>query len=295
MKHYGDITKLSGYELPPVDVVTGGSPCQNFSIAGDGTGLQGKESRLFFEMIRIIKEMREADVQRGRTDWFDIRPRFVVWENVPGAIAKREDFQRILTEFVRIAEPNAPDVPMPEKRFPKAGCLYSDVGDRPWSIAWRVHNSQFWGVAQRRRRICLILDLGGLCATEILFERKGNRRDSSEKQGKKQTHGCGTEEGSSRAISFLERAGKPGGGKGILQQTECAAALRSSYNQYVSITSTGKTTLPVSYDQYNGDWNVVTHSLRTGGGQCYPTIFLNNENHNNHRELSERLKDKNKE
>lgn len=123
MKHYGDITKLSGYELPPVDVITGGSPCQNLSIAGDGTGLQGTESRLFFEMIRIIKEMREADVQRGRTDWFDIRPRFVVWENVTGAISKADDFRRILTEFVRIAEPNAPDVPMPDKKWGKSGCL----------------------------------------------------------------------------------------------------------------------------------------------------------------------------
>lgn len=213
MKHYGDITKLHGWELPPVDVITGGSPCQNLSIAGDGTGLAGTESRLFYDMIRIIKEMRQADVERGRTNWIDIRPRFVVWENVPGAISKADDFRRILTEFVRIAEPDSPDVPMPDKRFPKAGCLYSDVGDRPFSIAYRIHNSQFWGVAQRRKRICLVCDLGGLSAPEILFVRKGNRRDSSEKQGTRKGSSDGTGDGSPKAISFLERCGKPGGAK----------------------------------------------------------------------------------
>lgn len=212
MKHYGDITKIHGWELPIVDCITGGSPCQNLSIAGDGTGLDGVESRLFFDMIRIIKEMREHDRSMRGADWFDIRPRYVVWENVPGAINKTEDFGRILTEFVRIAEPDAPGVPLPEKgKWSKAGCLY-DMDGR-WSLAWRVHNSQFWGVAQRRRRCALVLDLGGRSASEILFERKGNRGNSEAKQGEEQASSDGTGDGSPKAISFLERCGKPGGAK----------------------------------------------------------------------------------
>lgn len=114
MKHYGDITKLNGADLPPVDVITGGSPCQNLSMAGNRKGLEGAESKLFLEQIRIVREMRNADKHRGRTA-FDIRPRFMVWENVPGAFSSNggKDFQIVLTEIARIAEPNAPVVPLP--------------------------------------------------------------------------------------------------------------------------------------------------------------------------------------
>ena len=121
MKHVGDITKLSGYDLPPVDCITGGSPCQDLSVAGNRAGLDGERSGLFMEQIRIIKEMRENDRRVngfGRTDYM-ARPRFCVWENVPGAFSsgqpKGADFQRVLTEFVRIADPNAPDVPLPTR------------------------------------------------------------------------------------------------------------------------------------------------------------------------------------
>ena len=116
MKHVGDITKLSGYTLPPVDVITGGSPCQDLSVAGKRAGLGGERSGLFMEQIRIVKEMRDADRQRGRTDEF-IRPRYMVWENVPGAFSSNQgkDFQAVLTEIIRIAEPEAPDVPMPDR------------------------------------------------------------------------------------------------------------------------------------------------------------------------------------
>ena len=114
MKHYGDITKLSGYELPIVDVITGGSPCQDLSVAGKRAGLEGERSGLFMEQIRIVKEMREHDRQSGRTG-YNIRPRWMVWENVPGAFSSNQgkDFQAVLSEIVRIADPNAPDVPMP--------------------------------------------------------------------------------------------------------------------------------------------------------------------------------------
>ena len=117
--------------------------------------------------------MRENDRRTGRTGWA-VRPRFMVWENVPGTFSSNggQDFQTVLTEIVRIAEPEATDVPLPDGgKWPKSGCLYDEMGK--WSIAWRVHDAQFWGVPQRRKRIALIADLGGLSAPEILFERKG--------------------------------------------------------------------------------------------------------------------------
>ena len=176
MKHYGDITKLNGAELPVVDCITGGSPCQDLSIAGNREGLAGERSGLFMEQIRIVKEMREHDRSTGRTG-FLIRPRYMVWENVPGAFSSNggKDFQAVLTEIVRIADPNAPDVPMP-KKWDKCGCLYDDMGR--WSVAWRVHDAQFWGVPQRRKRIAVVADFGGLSAPEVLFERKGLSRYS---------------------------------------------------------------------------------------------------------------------
>ncbi len=129
MKHFGDITKLNGYDLPVVDVITGGSPCQDLSVAGKREGLAGERSGLFMEQIRIIKEMRKNDENRGRTAEF-IRPRYMVWENVPGALSSNggKDFQAVLTETVRIADPYAPDVPMPEKKWSNSGCLYDEMG-----------------------------------------------------------------------------------------------------------------------------------------------------------------------
>ena len=120
MKHYGDITKINGYDLPIVDVITGGSPCQDLSVAGKRAGLDGERSGLFMEQIRIVREMREHARElygQGADDL--IRPRYMVWENVPGAFSsnKGEDFQAVLTEIVRIVEPESPDVPMPVGRW----------------------------------------------------------------------------------------------------------------------------------------------------------------------------------
>ena len=174
MKHLGDITKLNGAEIPIVDVITGGSPCQDLSVAGKGAGLSGERSGLFMEQIRVVKEMREYDGRTNRRSGQHIRPRYMVWENVTGAFSsnKGRDFQTVLTEIVKIAEPNAATVPMPDKgRWPHAGCLYDEMGG--WSVAWRLHDAQFWGVPQRRKRIALVADFGGLSAPEILFERKG--------------------------------------------------------------------------------------------------------------------------
>lgn len=172
MKHLGDITKINGAEIEVVDVITGGSPCQDLSIAGKRAGLAGARSGLFMEQIRIVKEMRERDRANGRTGDM-VRPRFMVWENVPGAFSsnKGQDFAAVLEEIIRIAEPKAPDIEVPEKGWNTWGDYHDEVGGR-WSVAWRVHDAQHWGVPQRRRRISVVADFGGDTAGEILFERK---------------------------------------------------------------------------------------------------------------------------
>lgn len=172
MQHIGDITKIDGATIEPVWCVTGGSPCQDLSIAGKRAGLAGARSGLFMEQIRVIKEMREHDKQLGWAGEL-IRPRYMVWENVPGALSsnKGRDFAAVLEETIRIVEPEAPGIEVPAKGWPTWGG-YRDVDGR-WSVAWRVHDAQYWGVPQRRRRIALVADFGGDTAHEILFERTG--------------------------------------------------------------------------------------------------------------------------
>lgn len=172
MRHLGDITKLDGATIEPVWCVTGGSPCQDLSIAGKRAGLAGARSGLFMEQIRVIKEIREHDKQLGWAGEL-IRPRYMVWENVPGALSsnKGRDFAAVLEETIRIVEPEVPGVEVPAKGWPTWGG-YRDVDGR-WSVAWRVHDAQYWGVPQRRRRIALVADFGGDTAHEILFERTG--------------------------------------------------------------------------------------------------------------------------
>lgn len=170
MKHLGDITKISGFSVQTVDCVIGGSPCQGLSVAGQGGGLKDARSKLFLEQIRIVKEMREKDAASGKPR-NEIRPRFMLWENVPGAFSssKGEDFRIVLEETAKIADTDAPDIPLPPKRkWPLADCWYGNG----WSIAYRVFDAQFWGVPQRRRRIALVADFGGYAAPEILFIRK---------------------------------------------------------------------------------------------------------------------------
>ena len=176
MKHFGDITKLHGYDLPPVEIITGGSPCQDLSVAGKRAGLAGERSGLFMDQIRIIKEMREHDRANGRSD-VDIRPRYMVWENVPGAFSsnKGEDFRAVLEETAKVAEGDACIPGPPQGKWPHSGYI---VGDG-WSIAWRLHDAQFWGVPQRRKRIALVADFAGGSAAEILFERESVSGDTS--------------------------------------------------------------------------------------------------------------------
>lgn len=170
MAQLGDITRLNGADVPPVDIVTGGSPCQDLSIAGARAGLAGERSGLFLEQIRLIREMREVDQHRQRPTEF-IRPRFMVWENVPGTFssAEGEDFRIVLEETVRIAAP-ACAVPRPPggKWYP-AGAVMGDG----FSLAWRTLDAQYWSVPQRRARIFLVADFGGATAPQILFEPAG--------------------------------------------------------------------------------------------------------------------------
>lgn len=178
MEHLGDITKLNGAELKPVHAVAGGSPCQDLSMAGKRKGLEGERSGLFMDQIRVVKEMRESSEQSGADDL--VWPRYMVWENVPGALSCNggRDFAAVLEETIRIADPEAPGIDVPAKGWPNWGG-YRDVDGR-WSVAWRVHDAQFWGVPQRRRRISLVADFGGGTANEILFERKSVSGDPAE-------------------------------------------------------------------------------------------------------------------
>ena len=173
----GDVTKINGGEIPPVDIIAGGSPCQDVSVAGRRAGLNGERSGLFMEQIRIIKEMRSASYKRA--DEY-IRPRYAVWENVPGAYSsnKGEDFRTVLEAFVKIKDPDAV-VPRPAQGGGKWSYSGFILGDG-YSVAWRTLDAQFWGVPQRRRRIWLVADFGGQRAAEILFEREGLRRSFSE-------------------------------------------------------------------------------------------------------------------
>lgn len=178
MKHLGDVSKVKGGEIEPVDIITFGSPCQDMSIAGKRAGLKHADmgddettrSGLFLEAIRIIKEMREAT--NG------VYPRYAIWENVPGAFSSNrgEDFRTVLEEFIRVKEKDAVMPDVPKAGWPYADC-YSGNG---WSLAYRVFDAQYWGVPQRRRRIYLVADFRGQRAGEILLKPEGLRRISAQ-------------------------------------------------------------------------------------------------------------------
>ena len=223
MIHLGDITKIHGGEAPVVDVVIGGSPCQDLSIAGKRAGLAGARSGLYMEQIRIIKEMRERDRRMGRTGEF-VRPRYMVWENVPGAFSSNggKDFAAVLEEAIRIAEPEAPDIDVPEKGWNTWGGYHDEMGGR-WSVAWRVLDAQHWGVPQRRRRIALVADLGGDTAWEILFERQSMSGYPAESGAPGEGPAGDSERGAPYAVRI--RGGCDGGGKGALVQTEKSGTL----------------------------------------------------------------------
>ena len=322
MKHLGDISKINGGEVEPVDIITFGSPCQDLSIAGRRAGLKHEDngdeettrSGLFMEAVRIAKQMRKAT--NGKY------PRFMLWENVPGAFSsnKGADFRVVLEELIRIVEPDAVMPPVP-----KAGWAYADCyRGNGWSLAYRVFDAQYWGVPQRRRRIHLVLDLGGECAREILFEREGLRgyfaqsgasgetvtrnaddcAETANREGEgncvnvlnpwdsqgNQVHdgtgnnvyptlrgcgGAGYQAGYvvAPAYSVQDRAGCPGGGKGMLVQENCATSLRTSNYQYIFQPVIAEAE---GFDMYNqASTGEVSRTLKTPvGGDDHPVVCV---------------------
>lgn len=171
MKHLGDVTKIDGSKIDHVDVITFGSPCQDLSVAGKRAGLEGERSGLFIEAVRIIKEMRnETGRTNSGTDAPLRLPRYAVWENVVGALSsgnpKGEDFRIVLEELVKIKDKDA-HVPRPsDGKWQPCGSILGDG----YSLAWRVHDAQYFGVPQRRKRLCVCIDLDGYTASEMVFE-----------------------------------------------------------------------------------------------------------------------------
>ena len=233
MKHLGDITKIHGDKIEPVDCITFGSPCQDLSIAGRRAGLAGERSGLFMEAVRIIKEMRLST--NG------LYPTFAVWENVPGAFSSNggEDFRAVLEELARVEQPDV-SIPRPSGmggRWSKAGAITGNG----WSLAWRQLDAQYWGVPQRRKRIALVADFGGQRAAEILFERtslSGNP-DSCVKAWKEVAGlAANGTAGNDRVVgqnayTLKIRGGCAGGGKGALVQTEKVGTLSTLQDQTV--------------------------------------------------------------
>lgn len=236
MKHLGDICKINGAEIEPVWCITGGSPCQDLSIAGKRAGLAGARSGLFMEQVRIAKEMREEDKKNGRTVEF-IRPRYLVWENVPGAFSsnKGRDFAAVIEEIIRIVEPEAAGIDVPAKGWPTWGGYHDCMGGR-WSVAWRVHDAQYWGVPQRRRRISLVADFGGDTAGEILFDRKSLFGDLAESGTAREGLAGAAQDGASYAVRI--RGGCDGGGKGALVQEEKSGTLGTGNDQTIFCLAT---------------------------------------------------------
>jgi DNA (cytosine-5)-methyltransferase 1 len=162
MLHLGDITEINGGKIPPVDIITFGSPCQDLSVAGKRAGLVGARSSLFMEAIRIIEEMRCATENQY--------PTYALWENVPGALSsgtpRGHDFKAVLEAFTQA------EIPMPDSdKWANAGMVGSDRVN----LAWRIYDAQYWGVPQRRRRIFLMASFGASCPGQILFVEEGLR------------------------------------------------------------------------------------------------------------------------
>ena len=203
MKHYGDVSKLSGAKLPPVDIITFGSPCQDMSVAGKRAGLDGSRSGLFHEAVRIIKEMRCKT--NGQY------PRYIVWENVPGAFSSNggADFRSVLKEVCKVKSGEA-DVPQPDK-WESAGQIVAE----DFSVAWRVFDAQYWGVPQRRKRIYLVADFAGSCAGDILFKSDGLSGYSAEGFRAWQRTSCRLEEGAGETGRCLSICINPQGNSGV--------------------------------------------------------------------------------
>ena len=286
MKHLGDITKIHGDKIEPVDCITFGSPCQDLSIAGRRAGLAGERSGLFMEAVRIIKEMRSST--NG------LYPTFAVWENVPGAFSSNggEDFRAVLEELARVEQPDV-SIPRPSSRggrWSKAGA----IAGNGWSMAWRQLDAQHWGVPQRRKRIALVADFGGQRAAEILFERTGvpGNFDESIKAWKEvaglAANGTAGNDRVVGAKSFSLQGNMSG--KGALVQTELSATISTLQDQTLIqpipvLNDQGGSVMDVSYDvtgtlraQEHGHQPIIFDARGNGDGRTCPTITGDHEN-----------------
>lgn len=209
---------------------------QDLSIAGKRAGLAGARSGLFMEQVRIVKEMREADKRNGRTGDM-VRPRYLVWENVVGAFSsnKGKDFAAVLEEIIKIVEPEAPGIEVPEKGWPTWGGYHDEMGGR-WSVVWRTHDAQYWGVPQRRRRISVVADFGGDTASEIQFDGESVSGDITASGASGEGFAETAEAGASYAVRI--RGGCDGGGKGALVQTEKSGTLGTGNDQTIFCMAT---------------------------------------------------------
>ena len=256
MKHLGDISKINGGEIEPVDIITFGSPCTDLSIAGKRDGLDGKQSSLFYEAIRIIKEMREKT--NGS------QPRFIVRENVPGAYSssKGKDFRCVLEEIVKITDQTL-SVPMPEKdKWLHAGEI---VGDN-FSVAWRTLDAQFWGVPQRRRRIYLVADFAGTSAGKVLFESEGMFGDTSQGGKPWQRTASNAQTGTAKTVSFEPGAMSRLGTKPKTEMTSTLRAQMGDNQTCVAIEShPSDSRIKLNTD---GTSQTLTGRMGTGGGNA---------------------------
>ena len=232
---------------------------QDLSIAGKRAGLAGARSGLFMEQVRIVKEMREADKRNGRTGDM-VRPRYLVWENVVGAFSsnKGKDFAAVLEEIIKIVEPEAPGIEVPEKGWPTWGGYHDEMGGR-WSVVWRTHDAQYWGVPQRRRRISVVADFGGDTASEIQFDPKSLPGDIAESGEAGEGFAEAAESGFNPAVARIltaradgspcadighnivyspHQGGCDGGGKGALVQTEKSGTLGTGNDQTIFCMAT---------------------------------------------------------
>ena len=252
MTHLGDISKLDGGKIPPVDIITFGSPCTDLSVAGRRAGLTGSQSGLFFEAVRVIKEMRCATNEKY--------PRFLVWENVPGSLSSHQgrDFRTVLESLLQIKD-KAVSVPMPEK-WTGAGEILGET----CSLAWRILDAQFWGVAQRRRRVFLVADFGGGCAGKILFESEGVSGNPAPVEGTGQGTAGAADGGTDPAIGFEPGAMSRLGGH---FQAEQVSTLRADMgdNQACVAVSSHPQDCRVDIDK-SGSVQTLTGQMGTGGG-----------------------------
>lgn len=241
------------------------------------------------EQIRIIREMREHDRKTGRTGQF-IRPRYMVWENVPGAFSsnKGRDFAAVLEEAIRVAEPEAPDIQVPDKGWPTWGG-YRDVDGR-WSVAWRVLDAQWWGVAQRRRRIALVADFGGTTAHEILFNTKGvhghpeTGREAGERSSERTergTHesGAGVGQKSVFCVPINDKATRFSGGGDTRKDDGAGNGLGVGNDGEPSPTlqsrmGTGGNQVPLTYQKVAGTLSPGAHAGSYNGQDAYNDMFV---------------------